>query len=101
MMEHTQHGYGPALAVGISGVALLLFGIAASTNAGTVGGVVLGAAIFGAGLMQAFDVRMARRATSRLAPPGGLGQLPDRTLRSLQAAQDHSSEIRAARGTDR
>ena len=57
--------YGPPLAVAVSGAALLLFGISASTDAGTVGGVALGAAILGAGLMAAFDAAKARRKIRR------------------------------------
>lgn len=85
--------YVPALVVAILGAVLLLFGIAASTDAGTVGGVALGAGILGAGIMQAFDVSRSSR--------GDLGTVSDRTVTYLQRHDDHSGEIRAPRSTDR
>lgn len=99
MMGHTRSGYGPSLVVGISGAALLLFGILASTDAGTVGGVTLGAMIVGAGAMLSVDTWRTRRWRQRAW--GATEEISDRTLRSIQARQDRSEEIRAARRADR
>ena len=71
-------GWGPVLAVIGSGAVLLLFGAAASTDTGTVGGVALGGAILGAGGMLAFDTAKARRDARRAL------RVSDHTVRSIE-----------------
>ena len=88
-----MRGQGPALVVVISGAALLLFGILASTDAGTVGGVVLGGMVIGAGAMLAVETWRDRRPTG--------DHLSDRSLHAIQRTQDRSEEVRAPRRADR
>lgn len=59
--------YRPAVVVILAGLTLLAFGIAADTTAATVGGVVLGAAVFGLGILRAAEVRLDRWVAARAA----------------------------------
>lgn len=86
-------GYRAALAVGISGAALLLFGILASTDAAFVGGIVLGVVVIAAGAMLAVETARDRRWS--IEEPD---RIEGRSLDVIRQRADHSGEIRARRG---
>ena len=62
-----MNAYTAAIVVALSGVALLVFGIASTGDGPTVFGVVAGAGFVGAGALAAWDVAATRPRQHRLS----------------------------------